>query len=181
MNILTIDCDWAINEKRFIELFNFCFKIFNKQAEIIFVEEHHQAYKYIKNNDVLFNIDDHHDINFQNNFKIVIEQNICGAGNWVFALIYKKIINKYYWICNDKSDYSFNDTVNLTENLEIFVKSTDINILNNLSFDKIIICKSERYLKEAQFTFNIFLNLCNNLNIKYYVDIINNPTAFIKI
>ena len=37
MNILTIDCDWAINQDKFFELFDFCFKIFNNKTQIIFI------------------------------------------------------------------------------------------------------------------------------------------------
>jgi hypothetical protein len=181
MNILTIDCDWAINQDKFFELFDFCFKIFNNKTQIIFIDEHHQTYKFVQKNDTLFNVDQHHDLNFQNSFRNVIEKNVCGAGNWVFGLIYKKIINKYYWICNESSVYLLEDTEHLLEDLEVFVKSTDLNILKNFTFDKIIICKSERYLKNVQFMFNILKKLCDNLNVKYSVDKVNNPTTDIKI
>jgi hypothetical protein len=177
MNVLTIDCDWAIDENRLLELLNFCYKKFNKNQEIIFIEEHHHAYNLINKEDVLFNIDDHHDINYNNSVRFIIENKYCLQGNWIFALIYKKIINKYYWICNENSSYLQNDISDLLKDLNVFVKSINLNTINNFIFEKIIICRSEQYFPKASLTFNLIKNLCenNNLPIKTYV--VDNPNA----
>jgi hypothetical protein len=181
MNILTIDCDWAINNRRLLELLNFCYKKLNKNQEIIFIEEHHYAYKLINKNDVLFNIDDHHDINYNNSIRFIIENNYCQQGNWVFALIYKKIINQYYWICNENSSYLRNDILETLDNLEVFVKSIELDILKNFIFDKVIVCRSEQYSPNANLTFKLIKNLCDNKELITKIYTLNNPNAPIYI
>lgn len=181
MNILTIDCDWAINNNRLLELMNLCYEKFNKNQEIIFLEEHHHAYNFINKDDVLFNIDHHHDINYNNNIKFVVENNYCQQGNWVFALIYKKIIKKYYWICNEDSSYLHNDILEILNSLDIFFKSTELNTLKNFIFDKIIVCKSEQYLPNASLTFKLIKNLCDNNNLPSKIYTVNNPNSPVSI
>jgi len=181
MNVLTIDCDWAIDNNRLIELISFCHKTFNKNQEIIFIEEHHHAYKLINKNDVLFNIDEHHDINYNNNMRLVIDNNYCQQGNWIFALIYKKIINKYYWICNENSSYLQKDILEILNNLDVFLKSTDLNDLNNFIFDRVIICKSEQYFPNANLVFKLIKNMCDNNKLDTKIYKVNNPNAPIYI
>ncbi len=181
MNILTIDCDWAISGEKLLTLLDFCFKKFDKNKEVIFIEEHHHIINFINKNDILFNIDHHHDVSYNDSFKKIIENNECAQGNWVFALIYKNIINKYYWICNEDSSYEQKDVLDLLNSLEIFVKSTNLNTLNKFTFDKIIICKSEQYLKNANITFKIIQNMCDNISIPYKTFNMNNPNSSIKL
>jgi hypothetical protein len=177
MNVLTIDCDWAIDDDKLLELLNFCYKKFNKDQEIIFVEEHHHVYNLINKGDILFNIDDHHDINYNNSVKFVIENNYCQQGNWIFALIYKKIITKYYWICNESSSYLQNDILELLKDLNVFVKSPYLNTIDKFNFEKIIVCKSEQYFHKANLTFKLIKNLCNNSNLPIKMYVVDNPNA----
>ena len=65
---------------------------------IIFIKSHEQIVNYINKNDIIFNIDHHHDLGYDEK-----EINNCNCGNWAKYLLEKNIINNYTWIHNYNS------------------------------------------------------------------------------
>lgn len=96
----------------------------------------------IKNNFIIYNIDHHHDCGYPDADEAIpqlLKEDNCG--NWVPRVLkINNYFSKYIWIGNKNSD------TNINENLKFYLPQyecyTDIDILNNITFNKLFICKS---------------------------------------
>jgi hypothetical protein len=180
-SILTIDLDWIVENYQTNLVFNLIIKKLKKSKKIIFIKSHHLLLRYIEDENSIYNLDHHHDLGYkESDDPKLIEQKIYREGNWLLHLIHNKIINKYVWICNSDSDIK-SPHLNEIRNLEYYYHTTDINILNNIEFDKIVICESFEYVKSSNF-FELIKSLCLTLfKEKTIVDDTKNISSFIKI
>ena len=176
MNVLTIDCDWAKTHEKFLQLIRLSLDKYSTADELIFIREHHQAYPFIQKGDVLYNIDHHHDLGYENNHLTIEKQGVYGPANWVYALIYQKIIAEYHWIANIDSDYYFLDIENKMNGVKAFTRELTLDKIHPLSFKKIIICESRRYEKSAAITFDVLKAIAKNHKNVKTVDSMNSTT-----
>ena len=180
-SILTIDLDWIIESSQTMLLFNFLIKKLITTKKIIFIKSHHLLLKYHENETSIYNIDHHHDLGYkETDDPKLIENKIYREGNWLLHLIHNNIINKYVWINNINSDLK-SPHLNEVRNLEYYHHSIDINILNNLNFDKVVICESFEYEKTS-LLFELLKSICICIfNDKTLLDDTKNISSFIKI
>lgn len=107
---------------------------------IYFISTHQNIEKYLKNLPKdeeyhLYNIDHHHDVGYDINFKIPLMS--AGVGDWVKYCKDNKYIQKYTWIKNDNSNEIENgakkyidEIIDINKiNLMKLVKETDILII----------------------------------------------------
>jgi len=177
MPVLTIDCDWAKTHEKFIQLIHLVLDKYPIAEELIFIQEHHQAYPLIQKGEILYNIDHHHDLGYENNHLIVEKQGRYGPANWVYALIYQNIITEYHWIANIDSDYYFPDIENKMNNVKAFTRELTLDKIYSLSFKKIIICESRRYEKRAAVTFDVLKAIAKTHKNVKTIDSMNSTTA----
>ena len=102
----------------------------NHDQMIAFMEE----FKEHKIN--LYNIDHHHDMGYEGNNGAF---DSLGVANWVHFANKDMKLSSYTWIHNVNSIYP---TEELCEQYKRYTHTTDINILNNIQFDKIFLCAS---------------------------------------
>lgn len=139
-NILSIDCDWVKNSQQLILLNEFVFNKFIEVENIVFLKNHHQIVNYIDTPVNIFNIDHHHDINYDHLNKFV------NPGNWVQVLIQANYLKSYTWIHNSNSDMLFDNITHIIRDLEGFSYSIDLEDIKDIKYDKIFICESFGYL-----------------------------------
>ena len=84
----------------------------------------------------LYNIDHHHDMGYEGNNGAF---DSLGVANWVHFANKDMKLSSYTWIHNVNSIYP---TEELCEQYKRYTHTTDINILNNIQFDKIFLCAS---------------------------------------
>ncbi len=168
MYTLTVDCDWVVNNNRAIELFKYLCKYFKNNIELHFILSHQQAYKLI-NNDKLVNIDDHHDLGYDEyqNDLIMNKQILC-QGNWINGLILYKNLKEIIWVKNDSSCFEAKAFLDeKISSLDKWKETNNLSDVENLNFDKIIICKSESNGKNGSVMFELLLELSKTLGCKY--------------
>ena len=85
-NVLTIDCDWIRNPEQVVELIRLC-KHYHKHPEVYFIKEHQHCAKYLASGDTLYNLDEHHDMGYNEGSIQQSKQGIMDRGNWVRTLI----------------------------------------------------------------------------------------------
>lgn len=131
---LNIDCDL---EKYKILYFLLKQVSKNIKSENIYVGfKHNEIYYFLEDIDPnepinIYNIDHHHDIGYPEN-----DNTILNLGNWVDHINKDKNLVNYTWICNK------NSTSCPSNNLTHFYRTSDINIVDKVKFDKIFICAS---------------------------------------
>ena len=163
-NILTIDLDYIQNKKTFLDVLSL-FNLFVKDNKpIIFCNAHHEAFEFIDKNSNLYNLDHHHDLGYDPISFQEAHRKKYREGNWIYGLIIEKIINSYTWIKNYDSKL---DVAYINDNLRNFKKlkiSTDLNLLFNIKFEKLIVCESPEYEKEMSFYFDILKSISYTFN-----------------
>jgi len=142
MKILSVDLDYITNNQQNLDIYKKCLRWFDESKEIIFIKSHHLILKYINNAVDLFNIDHHHDINYDdiNPF----DKTTYREGDWIIKLIKHNLLKSYTWVHNFDSDLHY-DHLNAVRNLKKFNYTTDLSILDNIKFDKIVICESRTH------------------------------------
>ena len=142
MKILTIDLDYITNNQQNIDIFKKSIKWFDESKEIVFIKSHHLILKYISGAIDLYNIDHHHDINYDD--INAFDKPNYREGDWVVKLVKFNMLRSYTWIHNFDSDLHYNH-LNCVRNLKKFNYTTDISILDNLKFDKVVVCESRTH------------------------------------
>ena len=156
-NILTIDCDWAQTQEQLIELIRLC-KHYHKHPEVYFVKEHQHCAKYLDPGDILYNVDEHHDLGYNEVAFKESENGIMYRGNWVRTLILHGQLKGYTWIKNYNSQVLEDEVANssfttIAGKLKTF--TDDIKILYNREFKKIVISESVLTMpREWRFLYN---------------------------
>ena len=89
----------------------------------------------------IYNVDHHHDLIYE-------EGEECNEGNWVNFIIKGNQIKNYYWIHNYNSE-AHPKSFHRARGLEKFSYTTGINVLNDLEFNKVVICESFEYQKDS--------------------------------
>jgi hypothetical protein len=163
-NILSVDLDWAIHHDKCVELIDFCVDIIPKVKEVYFIENHGSAFHLIQKNDVLYNVDHHHDLGYYNTALEMIQNGKCGEGNWVLALIEKNIIDKYIWIANLNSNFKSEIATKVVKHLKIFKKHYDLKEISNVDFKSLIICESMDYNENTPHQYLLLQKISKRLN-----------------
>ena len=87
----------------------------------------------------IFNVDHHHDLGYElkNNL------NRIDCSNWVYELHKNGHLNAYYWIKNNNSQLPAPEQISELNN---YIASNDICILQNIQFDKVFIATSPSWI-----------------------------------
>jgi hypothetical protein len=182
MNILTIDCDWAITFKKQLEVINLFVKKINKINTVFFTQEHHLFYNLINKEDKLFNLDHHHDLSYTMEQKKRAEDKLIEAANWIYALKLHKKLNHYLWVGNFTSSFSYEQTpYEITSDFDYFNFSYNIEDLYSYVYGKILICESKRFNKESYCLYEILRNIAISLNKKIKVIKTKNSQRYLQI
>jgi hypothetical protein len=182
MNVLTIDCDWAITFKKQLEIINFFIKKINKTDTIFFTQEHHLFYNIINKGDKLFNLDHHHDLSYTPEQKKRAENKLIEASNWIYALKLHKKLNHYLWVGNYTSSFSYKENPHeITLDFKYFNFSHDIKDLYPYTYNKILICESKRFNKDAYCLYEILKNIAVSLNKKIKIIKTNNSQGYLQV
>lgn len=96
----------------------------------------------------IYNIDHHHDLGY--------EDSPCSinCSNWVNALNQSGHLNTYHWIGNNNSQNPSREQI---QNLNNYISSNDIYMLQNIKFDKIFIATSPCWIPKKFHTLNNIL------------------------
>lgn len=128
-----------------------------KQEDIIFIFSHDSLIKCVNPEDIVINIDHHHDLGYPNPEQHILPEVNCG--NWAQYLLENNLIKDYIWIKNENS----NTKKQYKEKIQEYNFSS--YQLNNLKADKIIICLSPEWVP-TQYR-PLFFSWINILN-EYY-------------
>ena len=117
-------------------------------THIVFADYHNEIVKYIyeiwniKEPYNLYNIDHHHDMGYDKQFKDELN-----SSNWVH---FCKNLKVYNWIGNKTSDQS-TLTPNIISNIPKFNSSTNIHSIKDIKFDYVFICLSPGWIPDELF------------------------------
>ncbi len=139
MNILSIDCDWAKTPEQAIELVRLC-KHYQHNENVYFIKDHQTCANYITKGDTLYNVDDHHDLGY-NEWQLE-DNGVMGRANWVRQLIQRNILEGYVWIKNYDSHTTPEEVLLIMNDIKMWRWEDDTSSLYNKEFDKIIVCES---------------------------------------
>lgn len=82
--------DWLIKNK--------------KENNVIIIKSHERIVNYIDNpDDIVINIDHHHDLGYKFLENTCLDESKIDCGNWAEYLLSNKLIKKYIWINNENS------------------------------------------------------------------------------
>ncbi len=161
---LSIDLDW-IKTSQQLEFINKL--IFNgKTNKFKFGYQHNSIYEYYKSKKdiVLFNIDDHHDMQ-------VNSMNTVSECTWVHHLIINNIVKEYHWIKNISSIPFKGKNINdILLKHYIFQTYDDYEFLFDIDFEEIFVCLSPEYLDPQLNLYPVFktyINYCEMNQIEH--------------
>ena len=162
---LSIDLDW-IKTSQQLEFIN---KIIfsGKVNKFKFGFQHNSIYEYYKSKKdiVLYNVDDHHDM--QTNV-----MNTVSECTWVHHLILNNIVKEYHWINNLSSIPFKGKNKDILLKHYIFQTYDDYEFLLNIDFEEIFICLSPEYL-DPQFNlyslYKTYINYCEINKIDHQI------------
>lgn len=144
---------------------------FLQEKQVHFIYDHEQIVNYIPKNEqfILWNIDHHHDLGYDEESLKSLENKKVTCANWVKWLFDNHYnVIQYYWIknenslpCNEKSQ-SF---LNITDDF----RTVDINKLLSIRPDELIICLSSPWIPpHIRSLFFIFMDICNRIYDTHY-------------
>ena len=113
-------------------------KLTQKDIYIAFGHENIHDFLSEDTNISLYNVDHHHDMGYPqgDNDTAALDQVNCA--NWVYHLHKENKLQSYTWIHNVNSIHSGSDI----EEFCPYIHTTDLDILENIEFDKIFLCAS---------------------------------------
>ncbi len=162
--LLTIDLDWIQHPRQFMDILSICMNFFKKQTPTIFINSHHEIYKYIEEGSTIINIDHHHDFAYD-------QASIKGAlanhpreGSWVLAAAIHKKLKGYIWVKNYDSVIipdQITEWVRKLENFQIRNKIDEVDLTN---IYKLVICESAEYEKNVSLYSEILKTVSKSIN-----------------
>lgn len=182
MKVLSIDCDWAFTFKKRLEVISLFLKKFKHLDTIYFAQEHHLFYSEIKGSDKLYNLDDHHDLSYNNDQRVRAQNKLIEAANWIHALQLHKKLNYYFWVGNFNSSFDFKDNPHsITANFKYFNFSHEIKDLYKNKYDKIVVCESKRHSDNCFILYEVLKTITKSLNKKVKILKTKNSQGYLKV
>jgi len=146
----------------------------NKDAKVVLADNHDAILfelskeKYIEGKVNVYNIDHHHDINYNGgqirDVDVYDSPSIC---NWIWYLDKYEIVNEYHWIRNNNSDTYKGPK--LKGNYSEYNKMLNVN---EIAYDVIFICNSPQWLPKK---YDHFFEM-----LKTSIELITNKTIEIE-
>lgn len=139
-NHLSIDLDW-IKTKQQLDFINELIFETLKIDQVNFCRQHHALFDFYKDMRFasLYNIDHHHDVIYEKEWKGVNE------GNWIFPLLNSGAIKEYHWIKNLDSKIQDFTPENLTKIDMVYRLYDEYDWIKNINFDSLSICFSPEF------------------------------------
>ena len=136
-NHLSIDLDW-IKTKHQLDFVNELIFESIQVDQVNFCVQHQALFHFFKNlkSVCLYNLDHHHDVIYQKEWKGVNE------GNWIYPLFMKGAIKEYHWIKNLDSEIQDKTPETLTTLDIVYKVYDDFTWIKNLKFTSLSICLS---------------------------------------
>ena len=171
--VLSIDLDWLQSHFHLKNLNALFFDKVKTAERIVFSKHHHAIINELSNKDniLLHNIDQHHDICYQDWQKSEMQTGRATHGCWVGNLIYERKLNEYHWYKNGDSQLlrthhppqifftdlmiDTNLSYHMREDLTL-AESTDI-------YDLIFVCSSsENSMIKKQYSsvYDVYKHMC---------------------
>jgi|DEB0MinimDraft_10_1074344.scaffolds.fasta_scaffold01224_2 hypothetical protein len=161
--ILTIDLDYARTFEQKLKIIDIFCKILKTNSKIYFIQQHHAALPFIAGDTHLYNIDHHHDIGYSDSpYQHLLQTKNVREGNWILHSIMNGDIKRYTWIANMDSDFKNHHVSEPIRKLEYFKKTFNLSEINDLVFEKTIICESHDYDQSTPFLFEILKTIYIN-------------------
>lgn len=196
MNVLSIDLDFLfkmeeIEENKIdecgIELLNeqanllfelILYLLKDKNKKIKIIDSHEKILKYINEECLLINIDQHHDLHYSDLHCSMVDNNTFfdeekedQESCWVYWLHKNKLLKDYYWIGNEDSEVNIEI---LKYGYKFFLKEGSTlnpyfiyDYLKTLDFDLIVFCNSKNYISNEQYLY--CLDKIKKMNLRYEI------------
>lgn len=137
------------------------------KEKVFFIEDHHQIIDIFNSiedryNNILINVDHHHDVGYCIDFNKLLTKNEVRCGNWVKFLKDNKIINQYCWVKNYNSIII--DVPKSYIDKEFFIYESFDNLINLIeSIDYVVICSSFDWVpNNCRELFELWKEIYNN-------------------
>lgn len=138
----------ALNPECDLNKFNILYHLLLDKGKTLTKEDifigfnHDQIYNFLKDYNEKFNIvniDHHHDMGYPQNGHDIEAFEQLSVANWVHYINKNKELLSYTWIHNKNSLHPREEEIN---NIKMYMHSTDIDLIENMKFDKIFLCAS---------------------------------------
>jgi len=173
--VLTIDLDYIKSGIHLREVNELFFDKVKTSKKVVFGKHHHLIIRDLwdKNDIVLHNVDNHHDIYYIDWQRTDIQNNKSSHGCWVGNLLHSRKLKSYTWYKNiDSTPIKPNEygaELLLSYPVEFNVNDDNLTEASYLEYDYLFVCDSPEYMVESFKTvYNIYRDYCK----------INHPEKF---
>lgn len=142
--VLSVDFDWILSPNQWLDLNKLILSKVDKAQVLGFIKQHHHILPYLKPQTHLTNVDHHHDIFYDNQYKHMMTE-----GNWLGWCIKDKRVVGLNWIGNTNSRIIEGEMFHL-QDLEEFDRSITLDSLKDQEFDTIVFVESQGYQSETK-------------------------------
>ena len=169
--ILSIDCDWVKSASQHQDLLSYFIDKVKDVKEVYFSEEHQFHYPFVPSNTILVNIDEHHDMGYNDKQYQNMDKGIMDEASWVLALIRYKKIKGYIWVSNYESGFIEFIEANLAKarQLPIFKRYFQLKDISDIKYSRILVCESFDWSKQSKYVYYSLLALARAMNKKIII------------
>ena len=182
--ILSIDCDWVKNPSQHQDLLDYYIEKIKNVKEVYFSANHHYHYPFVPANSIVVNIDDHHDLGYQDWQYQNIDKGIMDEASWVLALIRYKKIKGYIWISNYDSEFGkfMRDNFAKVRLLPIYKRYFDFKNISDIEYNRVLVCESFDYSTQGKYVYYSLLSIAKAMNKKIlFMDNVPNSNQLINV
>ena len=182
--ILSIDCDWVKNPSQHQDLLDYYIEKIKNVKEVYFSANHHYHYPFVPANSIVVNIDDHHDLGYQDWQYQNIDKGIMDEASWVLALIRYKKIKGYIWISNYDSEFGkfMRDNFAKVRLLPIYKRYFDFKNISDIEYNRVLVCESFDYSTQGKYVYYSLLSIAKAMNKKIlFMDNVPNSSQLINV
>lgn len=182
--ILSIDCDWVKNPSQHQDLLDYYIEKIKNVKEVYFSANHHYHYPFVPANSIVVNIDDHHDLGYQDWQYQNIDKGVMDEASWVLALIRYKKIKGYIWISNYDSEFGkfMKDNFAKVRLLPIYKRYFDLKNIADIEYNRVLVCESFDYSTQGKYVYYSLLSIAKAMNKKIlFMDNVPNSSQLINV
>lgn len=113
-----------------------------KKEDIFIAMNHDQIYHFLEEENCklnVYNIDHHHDMGYPKDEDDEQAYESLSVANWAYYLKQDKKLSSYTWVHNHNSVHP---KIEEAQKFKNYTHSTDLDVLENIQFDKIFLCAS---------------------------------------
>ena len=177
--ILSIDCDWVKTSSQHKDLLSYYSEKIKNVDEVYFSYEHQFHYAHVDEESIVVNIDDHHDLGYNESQHFNIKYGAIEEAAWVLGLINHKKLKGLIWVSNSGScSLGISDKL---RHLDTYKRYYEIEDIRDFEYNKILVCESIDYGEISRYVYISLIEIAKAMNKKViFIDHEKNTKKYAK-